>query len=457
LITSKRVSLVAGRNGSEISFPFANVKDTLSNHAEELKNLLTWSIDQDEIIFRPKPEAFGLVKISNTIIEVSPKFLSIEEKLPTSFISDLFNVTGEPKINFISPAESDLSGTPSSLFDWYFYSILNQVNDFLKRYDRMVMHSYEETLTGIRGRLKVVESIRASKGLKHINVCELQTTQPRLEFLGTIKGFVNVLGAFSDNKAVKSLVDRCNSHLRNIPELPFDRSSIRKLKQQSKLLVSEHRKAKPILNSIFGLFNLIEVGVGSVTHHCFNFNMNTQFELLVLKLLEAYKTPHSWTLKSGNDRALTLLNNKCIGLQIDDEQDSFTTDSIIIKPDAYLVGLEENIVATIDAKYKMLNYDSSNEVFSGVQSKDVQQVLTYWMHFQNEQDSPLTIGIMYPHPTPASATKLISKIGSINLENPINNTPLSIDIFAVNIPKAVRELAAGSKLDDLNLKHLLAA
>lgn len=441
----------------EIRMDYADAKSVLTNHSEDLKRLLSWSVSNDEIVFRARPEAFGIARIGDRVIEVTPKFLFPDETAPDSFVSDLFNVTGTPSNSYLPLAKSELEGAPSSIFDWYFYSVLTQIHEFLRKYDRMVMHSYDEEVIGVRGRLKVAESIRAGKGLKHKNICEIQTTQPRLEFLGTIKGFITLIATFSENTSIQSIAQKSKSILSEINELPFDRSSIRTLKSQAKLLVSEHRKSASILHSVFGFAEMIQMGVGSISHHCFSFNMNAHFEKLVCLLLEKCVVPGESILKSGNLRALHLLNNKCVGLNVEDDEGEFETDSIAIKPDAYIVNSKGVVLSTLDAKYKILNHDSSKNSFSGVQSKDIQQVLAYWLHFRNEQKESLSVGIIYPSPITNDSKEILSKVGFIEMENPLDEKKLKVEIFCVDVLKAVRLLSSGESIDKNQFSNMFAA
>lgn len=461
----KRVFLSASQKSigtlrSEVEIPYSEFRRYLSAHGSELKHLVNWTLKSDSVVLEAKPEAFGILKLGDLTIEVLPKFLGQQEEIPFRFVSDLFNVTQSPKKLKGDISTYKLEGPISSAFDWYFYSTVCILFDFIRKYDRRVLHSYEEQVVGVRGRIKVAETIRAGKGLKHLNVCEIQTTRPRSEFLGIIKTILKTVSTLTQNNQIKDVARRALSFLKDVDDLPFSGESVRRLKSQSKLIISEYRKSAPVLQSIFGIFDLISSSMGSLSSVCFSFNMNTQFELVVDRLLESIAGEKKWKLESGNRTPLALLNNECSGFSIENEDndsaEEFEADSIIIKPDAFLVD-QSTVRYALDSKYKILNYEPFKQKFSGVRSKDVQQVVSYWLHFANLQKAALKVGLIYPHPQPELGTSLISKLGEIKFESPIKGHPLNIIVFGVDIIKTVEKLTGASELDQAELANLLAS
>jgi hypothetical protein len=227
----------------------------------------------------------------------------------------------------------------------------------------------------------------------------------------------------------------------------------------TRVLVSEHRAAKPIIKSMTGIFDLLDAGIGEINHSCFNFNMNYHFETLANKVIEHFAKHKDKTFLSGNNKPLSLLANRVSGLIIsNDDDETFDAAAIKIKPDCFILSSSGKIDWVLDAKYKILNYESATKVFRGVQSKDVQQLISYWLHFFEETGSPPNLTLIYPELSPQRGPSCLRNIGKIELNHPsVKGEEIKINICMLDIEKSLNLLLSSDGLQLANQVEELSA
>lgn len=395
--------------------------DYLAEHREEIEAALCWDLDKRDIIVSARPEALGIIKWHNYTFEVYPKFLKRLNKNAFSTIANIFflsNRSSQISPTIIKNALENF-GAERSFFDFFFYLILNEVLAFLRRHNRVVLTSESVEVAGVKGSIKTLDSIRQFGGLRHRHICEVQQLEPRLLFLGLIKRFALGILEFSRVEDVRSLAETAVSLLSAVEPVELNRENIRKLKSMSALLISETRTARPIIQNIVGLSEASILKPGIFGHSSFALNLNYHYEDLVFRILTLYAEHKDWAIKSGNTRPLDLLDNVLNGVAaVENEiEDCAPVRSITIKPDIYIQNRNQ-VVLIADAKYKVLETDGTG-FFSGVSSKDIQQVLAYWLHFLDRADKHHPqLCLIYPEVATSRGDKLVRPIGSVVLRDP---------------------------------------
>jgi 5-methylcytosine-specific restriction endonuclease McrBC regulatory subunit McrC len=406
---------------------------------EDLSKIFDVDIQAGAVCLYAKASAFGAAKILNRSIVVYPKFFRVDDPKSFDLMTSLFFLASKSAPAWLKAAvkqERSAGFLDKNFVEFYFYLYLKQTLSFLKRYNRVSIVTYEEEVNGLRGRLKPLDSIRRFQGMKHKTICEIQQIEPRAFFLGLILGFTQEISRFCVSDNCKDVAGRIQYQLAGIDPLPLSSENMKRLGRMKSLLISEHRQSKHLIEQMVGFFELLKRDIGFISHSAFSFDMNRAFESIVLSLLE--RKFGKWAdVIDGNETSEQLLNGELFSVELDSEGE-FDSRSIEVRPDIFLFGKSNSqIVWVLDAKYKMLEI-GGDKLVRGIQSKDIQQMLIYWLNKTHQGFKEVRLSLVYPLETPSGSDRAIRKLGRVEFSKPkgLGSGKVVITVLGLNVIKA---------------------
>ncbi len=435
--TSQAPTVISGKD--QVQFFF--------DHRREIESLLACTFkNQTTIEIKAKPEAFGLVRWGASTIYVYPKFLCLENKPVFDLMTALFFVVdgNRPEI-FLDINANQNRDDFSNFFDFYFFNILSQVKKFLRLYTRVDFLSETQEIDGIKGRIKLEETVRRFGGLSHKSVCEIGIVERNNLLFGLLKNMTRKIINLSKSDLNHSLGAKILSELSSFKDIDATKENLEKLDNTSAKIKRESKRTKALYKSLLQTLLFVTDRSNIFSTVTFSFNMNRQYEFLVREFLEQ-SMGGLINIKSGNDCAEPLLHCDTKTILVDNEFDEMTVANgvVKIKPDL-IISEGVTVTCVADTKYKLLSIlkGKSGIKIAGVKSADVQQILTYWLHHTEKNGMSPKVKLIYPMPDHKKySDAIVENLGSILLTlnglkmKQYNN--VAIEVIGVSIPKLLK-------------------
>lgn len=390
------------------------------DHRDEIESLLDCNfVNSNAIQIAAKPEAFGLIRWSDKTIYVYPKFLSTNNKIDFDLLTSLFFVIDEKEPDIFHDTSAKQTREDfSNFFDFYFFNVLKQIAKFLKQYSRVEFTTEEKEISGIKGRIKIEESIRRFGGLNHKTICEVGAIERNAILFGVLKNLTKKILKLSSNEKLNALGLRIISDLNGFKEVDVTKQNLDKLEAVSARVKRESKRIKSMYASIMQTLLFVTSRSNTFSSVSFSFDMDTQYETLVRIFLEQFLDA-KFKVHSGNNKPEVLLGCNSRNVIVEDDSASTSTAAgvVRIKPDL-IISADNEAFCVCDTKYKMLKVKrvkDSNKIL-GVKSSDIQQILTYWTHFTDKGSKAPNVNLIYPMPDSTELnSELVKVIGSVSL------------------------------------------